>query len=92
MNVGGGQDRARLEREIRALGAEVFGSDLSSVDPEADLAAATGVDSLTTLRFLAAVERRYEVRFPDDRLGEIRSLAQVLEYVEGEQGREPPDE
>ena len=33
------------------------------------------------LRLLAAVEKRFGVRFPDDRLGEFRTLRQLRDYI-----------
>jgi len=47
-----------------------------------DLVAALGVDSLTGLRFLAHTEKKFKVRFPDERLSEFRSLASVAAFIE----------
>ena len=47
-----------------------------------------GLDSLAALRVLAAVEKRFDVRLPDERLGEFRTLRHVLDFLrEGEKGR-----
>ena len=39
------------------------------------------VDSLAGLRMLAAVEKQFGVRFPDERLKEFRTLRLILEII-----------
>ncbi len=72
------------EKDLRTLLAEVSGQDTSIVGPDDDLTHTLGLDSLAGLRLLAAVEKRFGVRFPDDRLGEIRTLKQLLELIESQ--------
>ncbi len=74
-------ERSR-EKDLRTLLAEMSGQDTSRVGPDDDLVHKLGLDSLARLRLLAAVEKRFGVRFPDDHLGEIRTLKQLLELIE----------
>ena len=69
------------EAELRALLAETSGRDLGGVADDADLVKELGLDSLASLRMLAAVEKRFSVRFPDERLSEFRTIRQLLEVV-----------
>lgn len=69
------------ERELRALLSEEGGRDLSGIDADADLVRELGLDSLGCLRMLAMVEQRFSVRFPDERLGEFRTVRRILEVV-----------
>ena len=69
------------EQALRALLAEVAKKDLSGTGPDDDLVRELGLDSLAALRLLAAVEKRFGVRFPDDRLAEFRTLRRLLEVV-----------
>ena len=82
--------KSPLIAELRDLLAEVVGKDAEDVQPEDDLVEKLGIDSLTGLRFLAVIEKKYDLRFPDRHLGEFRSLAKVSDFIIGnkEGGRE----
>lgn len=67
--------------ELRALLTEVVGKDADDVQPGDDLVEKLGIDSLTGLRFLAVIEKKYDMRFPDHHLADIRSLAKVSEFI-----------
>lgn len=62
--------------------AQVSGHDVSQIERNADLVRVFGLDSLAGLRLLAAVEKNFDVRFPDDQLGNIRTLDQILDIIE----------
>ncbi len=76
-------ERSR-EKDLRMLLVEMSGQDTSRVGPDDDLVHKLGLDSLARLRLLAAVEKRFGVRFSDDRLGEIRTLNQLLDLIESQ--------
>lgn len=73
--------------ELREILAHQSRLDVDGVGLDDDLVRELGLDSLTALRVLAAVEKRFDVRFPDERLGELRTLRQVLELL-GEEEEE----
>jgi long-chain acyl-CoA synthetase len=75
-----------IERELRQLIEEATGEDLSRFTAEDDLMAALVIDSLAALRVLALVEHRFEVRFPDDRLGDFHSLRGLMDLIESHEG------
>ncbi len=78
------------EEELRAVLTEMSRRDVSGIGIEDDLVRTFGLDSLAGLALLAAVEKRFDVRFPDDRLGEFRTLRQLLEVIEKrEEGDQP---
>jgi acyl carrier protein len=79
----------RLEEELRILLAEASEMDTSKIGIEDDLVRELGLDSLAGLRLLAAVEKRFDVRFPDERLGEFRTIGQLLDFIVPEQEDEP---
>ena len=70
------------EGELRGLVAEVAGRDSAEMGLDDDLVRELGLDSLTGLRVLAALEKRFDVRFPDDRLSSIRTLRQLVDAIE----------
>jgi acyl carrier protein len=69
------------EAEVREILAAQSGSDVAGVGLDADLVRELGLDSLAALRVLAAVEKRFDVRFPDERLVGLRTLRCVLDLV-----------
>ena len=69
------------ERDLRLLVTRTTGKDAAAVAGDDDLVRELGLDSLAVLALLAAVERRFDVRFPDDELGGIRTLNQMLDVI-----------
>jgi acyl carrier protein len=69
------------EPALRAVLTEVSKKDVSSTGLDDDLMRVLGLDSLMALRLLAAVEKRFAVRFPDDRLAEFRTLRRLLDFI-----------
>jgi acyl carrier protein len=72
---------AELENRLRAVLGEVSRRDLESLGLDVDLVRELGLDSLAALRLLAAVEKRFDTRFPDDRLSEFRTLRQLRDFI-----------
>jgi acyl carrier protein len=75
---------SNIEEEVRRLLTDVSGRDASTLEAESDLVNELGLDSLAGLRVLAAVEKRFDVRFPDARLGEFRTLQHLLDFISAE--------
>lgn len=71
----------QLIEELLSLLAQIVGQDVEDVQPEDDLVASLGIDSLTGLRYLAVVEKTYGFRFPDHDLPKFRTLARVHDFV-----------
>jgi acyl carrier protein len=79
-----------LEQRLRLVLAEVSKHDLTHIGLDEDLVRALGLDSLAALRLLAAVEKRFGVRFPDHRLGEFRTLRQLCDFIGPEGQKDVP--
>lgn len=73
---------SELEGRVRAIVSETSRRDLANVALDDDLVEQLALDSLGALHILAALEKRLGVRFPDDRLGEMRTLRGLIEAVE----------
>jgi len=69
------------ERELRALIGRLANGDASGVGIEDDLVRELGFDSLTGLRILAAVEQHFDVRFPDDKLSDLRTIKSIMGFI-----------
>lgn len=78
------------EAELRSLIRRATGSEDATFGRDDDLVATLGLDSLGSLRLLALVEKRFQTRFPDDRLSEFRTLGRILDWIarrsEGREG------
>ena len=70
------------EDELRATLARVGKVDSRQVGLDDDLPRVLGLDSLACLRLLAAVEKQFQVRFPDEQLASFRTLRQILEVID----------
>lgn len=79
-----------IERDLRALVAKVAKSGAADIGLDDDLMDRLGLDSLAGLRLLAAVEKRFAVRLPDERLAEFRTLRKILEFLDGPRGGKTP--
>lgn len=71
------------EKRLRAVVSEASGRDAGKTGLDADLVRELHLDSLAALRVLAAVEKYCDVRFPDERLSEFRTLRSILDFMAG---------
>ena len=69
------------EAELKELLTEIARRDASGLAPDDDIIRELGIDSLAALRVLAAVEKKYGVRFPDERLGEFRTIRILTDFL-----------
>jgi acyl carrier protein len=74
-----------LETRVRDIVASISRQDVSSVGAEADLVEVLAVDSLQGLQILAAVEKRFGVRLPDEELIQMRTIRSMVEAVSRQQ-------
>lgn len=75
-------DRKLLEKQLKALIAEVLEISPKKVTPKADFQKDLGMDSMRALEILAAVEKTYKIEIPEERLAEIKSFDQVIALTE----------
>jgi acyl carrier protein len=79
--------RAHIEAEVRALITDVARVDGSAIGPDEDLVERLGIDSLQGLQMLAAVEKRFALRLPDEDLVRLHTIGRIADVVERLQGR-----
>jgi len=72
-----------MEEKLRTLLSEISKRDVSALGVDDDLVESLGLDSLAGLRVLAAVEKQFDVTFPDDQLSKLRTLRQLLAGISG---------
>lgn len=69
------------EARLRAIVARVAKVDSKSIGLDDSLKASAGLDSLSSLRVAAAVEREFGVKIPDEKLHDLPTLRAILEYL-----------
>ena len=73
---------AKLEQEIRDIIAEIIEKDSKAITPDAHLFEDLGADSMMALEILAAMEKKYRVVIPEEKLPEMTSLRKIMDMVE----------
>ncbi len=70
-----------IETQVREIIAAISRQDLSPVGIDDNLVEALGVDSLQGLQILAAVEKRFGIRLPDEELIRMRTVGAIVSAV-----------
>ena len=70
-----------IEQELRQALTEACQKELGSIGLETDLVHELELDSMASLRLLAVVEKRFDIRFPDHLLGEYRTLQRLINFI-----------
>jgi acyl carrier protein len=73
--------RTDIETAVREIIGRVSRVDVSSLGRDDDLVEQLGVDSLEGLQILAGVEKRFDVRLPDEELITMRTIGRIEEAV-----------
>ena len=68
-----------LEKEIRAIVAEILEIDESKITPDAKFVEDLGMDSMMALEILASVEKKYKVKIPEEYLTKVTSLNSMVD-------------
>ena len=63
-----------LEQEIKMLITEIIELDPSQIEPDANLVEDLGMDSMMALEILAALEKKYKIRIPEEELPKITTV------------------
>jgi len=74
-----------VEEEIKALVAEIIEKDPQEIDPHANFYKDLGVDSMMALEILAAIEKKYKISIPEEKLANLITLDDTIavakEYI-----------
>ncbi len=70
-----------IDAEIKELIATIIEKDASQIDPEARFIEDLGVDSMMALEILAAIEKKYKIVIPEERLPEFISLSATIKIA-----------
>lgn len=70
-----------LEQEVKALIADIIEMDPAQIDPDAHLVEDIGMDSMMALEILAAIEKKYKLRIPEEELPKITTVNKAVELA-----------
>lgn len=70
-----------IKLEIRKLIAEIIERDEEEISDEASFVEDLGVDSMMALEILAAIEKKYKIQIPEEKLMKITSFRQTVELA-----------
>jgi len=71
----------QLRSEIKSLVAKVVKLPEEKIDPNANLFQALGVDSLLGVEIFAALDKKYGINVPEDKLRGINTLNDIVLLV-----------
>ena len=72
----------QLAKEIKALISKVIKIPEDKIDPDANLFTDLGVDSLLGVEIFAALDKKYRIDVPEEKLRNINTLNDVIALVE----------
>lgn len=70
-----------ITSKVRKLVAEILEVPPTDIDPEAQLVEDLGMDSMKALEILAAVEKAFRIKIPEDSLPKMTTLNRVTQIT-----------
>lgn len=70
-----------IEAEVTALIADIIEADAKKLDRNANLVEDLGMDSMMALEILAAIEKKYKIKLPEEDLPKITSVSRAIEMT-----------
>ena len=70
-----------LDQEVKQLIADIVEMEPAQIDADANLVEDLGMDSMMALEILAALEKKYKIKLPEQELPKITTLNRATELV-----------
>lgn len=74
-------DNAKLTDELKSIISEIVEIQLNKITAEASFIGDLGMDSMMALEILAAIEKKYKIKIPEENLLKITNLNKTVEIV-----------
>jgi len=71
-----------LENEIRNLIAEIIEKEPGEISSDAKFFGDLGVDSMMALEIMAAIEKKYKIAIPEEKLTQLTTLRETVAVAE----------
>ncbi len=75
--------KINVEKDVRAIVAEVLEVEPESIDPKAHFVKDLGMDSMMALEILASIEKKYRIIIPEEALPKFVNLVDTVVIVQG---------
>ena len=72
---------ANVEKDIRALVAEILETEPDQIDGNASFVKDLGMDSMMALEILASIEKKYRIIIPEETLPKFTDLNKTVSIV-----------
>ncbi|OGC35644.1 hypothetical protein A2311_03640 [candidate division WOR-1 bacterium RIFOXYB2_FULL_48_7] len=76
-------DKNVLTREISELVAKIIKLPLEKINPQANLFNDLGIDSLVGVEIFAAIDKKYRIEVPENKLRSVQTIADLVATVQG---------
>ena len=70
-----------MEQEIKEVISNITGIGAAELKNDANFWEDLGVDSIKAIEITVAIERKYKIRIPDDRVPEISNVGKAVKVV-----------
>ncbi len=80
-----------IELKLRQIITKVTKEKIDNVTSSDDLRNTLGFDSLTALRILAKIEKCFDLRFPNEKLSNLKSIHDLINAIQINKGLSQKD-
>ena len=70
-----------IDQEVRNIIADIIEMESDKIPPDAHLVEDLGMDSMMALEVLAAIEKRFRIKIPEEDLPKITTLNRAIELA-----------
>ena len=74
-------------KDLQTLAAEILGIDADQVQLDKSFAKDLAADSLDLVELIAAVEDKYDVELPEERLDGMKNIGDLWTFLEAEEAK-----
>jgi acyl carrier protein len=74
-------DDVTLEKELREIIAKVTEIETKEIGLESKFVEDLGMDSMMALEILAAIEKKYKIQIPEEKLSNLTNLSEAIKLT-----------
>jgi len=74
-------DDLTLEKELREMIAKIVQLEPGKITLEANFVEDLGMDSMMALEILAAIEKKYKIQVPEEKLNQLKNLKEAVKMT-----------
>ncbi len=77
-----GDGPGEIEPIVRKIVGDILETDPQSIDSDAQLVKDLGMDSMMALEILAAIEKRFRIKIPEDNLPKMTTITHIIQVTQ----------